>query len=484
MNKNFYDMVKYWTISDYKTPGIKAEVILDMLISEFITELLWFRFDADEAALLTKEFPIDIKKGSLNAKVDYLACVDRKKLLLIELKTDKDSYNDPQRARMEKAKKCGVEELLKFYKKIATLKTLKSPTADKYIYSLKMYERNAHKCGLIEKDLSEVDILYILLTDNEEITDNKIVLTDLCKGGRHYLDFLNSIREDRRELWKQISEILLICAHRFDDIDTVKKDALEKSKGIEHGEKFFELIRFMCRLNNIARTEGVLAIEEAVIPPELALNEFVSQAREEFMMMPDPDELLESLADQYWVNNWQGENALLGYMIIIAFVDIARGKNIRALEQKLVSCLNETSQREYAEKYDRKSAAAARMRDLGVPDEIIKEFTENGVIDQCKSNTCEYSPLREEQLAFARKLEADYAITVFMVIHSSTAIGDLDVYLYVGYGGNFIEECEIPKHGQAAAYFHSVTGKEYSEFCKVGIEKLPNGGLRCSRKIV
>ena len=29
---NFYDMVEKWTVSDYCTPGIKAEVILDMLI--------------------------------------------------------------------------------------------------------------------------------------------------------------------------------------------------------------------------------------------------------------------------------------------------------------------------------------------------------------------------------------------------------------------------------------------------------------------
>ena len=32
----FYTMVKDWTVSDYRTPKIKAEVIVDMLISEFI----------------------------------------------------------------------------------------------------------------------------------------------------------------------------------------------------------------------------------------------------------------------------------------------------------------------------------------------------------------------------------------------------------------------------------------------------------------
>jgi hypothetical protein len=36
----FYTMVKDWTVSDYRTPKIKAEVIVDMLISEFIEEIV------------------------------------------------------------------------------------------------------------------------------------------------------------------------------------------------------------------------------------------------------------------------------------------------------------------------------------------------------------------------------------------------------------------------------------------------------------
>lgn len=35
---DFYNLVKEWTVSDYCTPGIKAEVILDMLISDFIVK--------------------------------------------------------------------------------------------------------------------------------------------------------------------------------------------------------------------------------------------------------------------------------------------------------------------------------------------------------------------------------------------------------------------------------------------------------------
>ena len=178
------------------------------------------------------------------------------------------------------------------------------------------------------------------------------------------------MRKCYRELWDMVSDILLPCAHRFDDIDTVKKDALEKLQGLEQGEKFFELIRFMCMLNNIARSEGLLGVEAVVIPPELALNEFVWQAREEVLMATPTDKLTGSLTDQYWANNWQDENALLGYLIIISFVYIANGKNIRELEQVLVSCLDEKSQREYAEKYDKRSTAAGQMKNLGIPDEI------------------------------------------------------------------------------------------------------------------
>ena len=32
---DFYEMVKDWTVSDFRTPGIKAEVIVDMLLSDW-----------------------------------------------------------------------------------------------------------------------------------------------------------------------------------------------------------------------------------------------------------------------------------------------------------------------------------------------------------------------------------------------------------------------------------------------------------------
>lgn len=97
----FYDMVKKWTIKDFCTQGIKAEVIIDMLISEFIEELvyLWLQLrrepvKIENIQLLAKEFPIatDLPINwftpLVNAKVDYLVINHAKKYIYItELKT-------------------------------------------------------------------------------------------------------------------------------------------------------------------------------------------------------------------------------------------------------------------------------------------------------------------------------------------------------------------------------------------------------------
>ena len=128
MDMNFFDMIKKWTLNDYRTPGIKAEVILDMLISEFIEDIIRYDYFKKgrnvNVTLLAKEVPIRINTSNLNAKVDYLVSVGSRKLVMVELKTTNESYNDPQRNRMENAVKDGVREFVKFYKDISELKSL------------------------------------------------------------------------------------------------------------------------------------------------------------------------------------------------------------------------------------------------------------------------------------------------------------------------------------------------------------------------
>lgn len=221
MEKNcFFEMVKKWTVSDYKTPGMKAEVILDMLISEFVADLVSFHFfeEINEKAvvLLAKELPIQINDSNLNAKVDYLVCVDKTKLVLVELKTTNDSYSKSQKDRMKAAANKGAAELLKFYKRIIGLDNLKKLAKTKYKYSEEMFKEKMQDKNLDENAFSEVDYMYILLAKNDDVKDEKLILDEYCKGGGLYEGFKNKLPEARRVLWEQVSEILKGCADCFD----------------------------------------------------------------------------------------------------------------------------------------------------------------------------------------------------------------------------------------------------------------------------
>ena len=102
-NNMFFDVIKKWTALDYYTQGIKAEVIIDMLISEYIEEILSSCL-GEKVHLIAKEFPIPTfsqKNDSRNAKVDYLCYSDNKNkdgviLYLVELKTTSSSIEYEQ----------------------------------------------------------------------------------------------------------------------------------------------------------------------------------------------------------------------------------------------------------------------------------------------------------------------------------------------------------------------------------------------------
>ena len=57
--------IKHWVVNDYFTPNIKAEVILDTLLTPNISQILKNQLDID-AELLTKEMSIQDKNGSDN----------------------------------------------------------------------------------------------------------------------------------------------------------------------------------------------------------------------------------------------------------------------------------------------------------------------------------------------------------------------------------------------------------------------------------
>lgn len=219
MNENyykFYEMVKNWTVSDYCTPGIKAEVILDMLISEFIEDLIRYHYyirenKEYEVTLLAKEFPLQIyEENNRNAKVDYLVSVGSEKLVLVELKSTNDSYNKKQKDRMKQAVGRTAKKLVKFF---VELKVKDSSDRRKYEYVLKKFKKNLVKAQFDVEKCEKIEYMYVSLTESGSLPENKLILTEYYKNEK----FSNALKdEERRELWKNVSDILLKCVEELE----------------------------------------------------------------------------------------------------------------------------------------------------------------------------------------------------------------------------------------------------------------------------
>jgi len=105
--QDFYSVIKKWIIRDYSTQGIKAEVIIDMLISEIIEELVDWKMHGEniqsgKIRLVAKEFPLISKamENHQNTKVDYLLYQqDGNITYLVELKTSRNSIEKEQMKR-------------------------------------------------------------------------------------------------------------------------------------------------------------------------------------------------------------------------------------------------------------------------------------------------------------------------------------------------------------------------------------------------
>lgn len=167
----FYGMIRHWILSDYNTQGIKAEVIIDMLLSEFLPEIVAsglkaknVEVGANGLILLMKEFPIlkNGQTGMRNYKVDYLICDPEKKTLyLTELKTSNDSYNERQIQVMNEAI-CRASDrehnpIIYFMnlieQKIMDSSTYRRRDTQKYLYSLLQWLQELNEWESIKKGL-------------------------------------------------------------------------------------------------------------------------------------------------------------------------------------------------------------------------------------------------------------------------------------------------------------------------------------------
>ena len=109
----FYNLIESWTLNDFCTPNIKAEVIFDMLLSPFITDIVKEGMNSNgRFVLLAKEFPLKVYENNKGPKVDYLLMDDSTNdLYLVELKTDNNSFNKKQyRIYLETQKNSDIGE--------------------------------------------------------------------------------------------------------------------------------------------------------------------------------------------------------------------------------------------------------------------------------------------------------------------------------------------------------------------------------------
>ena len=237
---NFFEMVKKWTVNDYRTQGIKSEVIIDMLISEFVAEILACGLeiaveDKSKIKLLAKEFPIKLgEKYIKNAKASYLLSDEiNKKIYLTELNTN--AWNFPGRDDKEqltslvKASEDGVLRLWDFFFKVLD-RHIKRPTEEsrKYFYTLhKLIDGigllPSMKMSELEKEVKkafvgyELKVVYLSMPpidiEEKSYTDGrklyKVMSVIHLKELLDARDNLNRyIDDDKTAIWESTRDIL------------------------------------------------------------------------------------------------------------------------------------------------------------------------------------------------------------------------------------------------------------------------------------
>lgn len=131
-------------------------------------------------------------------------------------------------------------------------------------------------------------------------------------------------------------------------LNEVRHDALKKSRGIQFGEQLFALVEYMDTLNWIARKEGLLSLEEEMgkLPSNLKLKKEIKWIAHFVYNGCDPEDFIEVATTRYWMNDFQGEDAFMYYIILYAFLKI-RSTNYGKLDWLLVEFLPYDKVEEY-----------------------------------------------------------------------------------------------------------------------------------------
>ena len=231
----FYNLIKFWTLNDFCTPNIKAEVILDMLLSPFITDIVKEGMNSNgRFVLLAKEFPLKVYENNKGPKVDYLLMDDSTNdLYLVELKTDNNSFNKKQYSiYLETQKNSDIGENFcriikdntqeRYYENFGLVTNVKG--SNKYIRMLKQMAKildgriSGNIAALSKDELAEAireflkgQTIHIVYVSINEIKVRNKPCEELYEGIKNiHLDNIEMYKNnpEKRSLWDLVHSII------------------------------------------------------------------------------------------------------------------------------------------------------------------------------------------------------------------------------------------------------------------------------------
>ena len=233
--ETFYNLIKFWTLNDFCTPNIKAEVIFDMLLSPFITDIVIEGMNSNgRFVLLAKEFPLKVYENNKGPKVDYLLMDDSTNdLYLVELKTDNNSFNKKQYSiYLETQKNSDIGENFcriikdntqeRYYENFGLVTNVKG--SNKYIRMLKQMAKildgriSGNIAALSKDELAEAireflkgQTIHIVYVSINEIKVRNKPCEELYEGIKNiHLDNIEMYKNnpEKRSLWDLVHSII------------------------------------------------------------------------------------------------------------------------------------------------------------------------------------------------------------------------------------------------------------------------------------
>lgn len=128
---------------------------------------------------------------------------------------------------------------------------------------------------------------------------------------------------------------------------------------------------------------------------------------------------------------------------------------------------------------EKKVEALARMKQIGIFAETIKQFDKDGYISISEPPFGAYYWIEGEDLERIREFEKAHNALVFTAIRSFTSFGTMDCYLFVSdYPEEWKSDRRMLDDKEAIAYVYNRDDPDLSEMGSVGFALTIAGGLR------